>query len=179
VVIAYAVLPAFCEELVYRSILCAEYESLGTGVSVLISSLFFAMLHFSFSRFPNDLILGILLATAMYVTRSVLAPILLHLCYNLFCLFGQPYLSAFYINAGSREIFTFCLIVLLLLFAAFGTGEARKIYHLYAISNTPSDYTESIRLGDYPKRIFAAWKTPTVIPILLIWIIMAISDLFV
>ena len=179
VILAYALLPAFCEELVYRSILCAEYESTGTGVSVLVSSLFFAMLHFSFSRFPTDLLLGILLATAMYVTRSTLAPILLHLCYNLFCLFGQPYLSAFYVNAGSREIFTFCLVVLMLLFAAFGTGEARKIYHLYAISNTSSDYTESVHLREYPKRILTALKTPVILPVVLVWLVMAISDLFV
>ena len=179
IVLAYALLPAICEELVYRSVLCAEYEAFGTGVSVLVSALFFSMLHFSFPLFLNYLVLGILLAIAMYTTRSALAPIFLHLCYNLFCLFGQPYLSAFYVNAGSREIFLFCLITLLLLFAAFATGEARKIYHLYAKSNLSSDYTTSVRFTDYPKRIFSALRTPAVIPVLLVWLVMAIVDLFV
>ena len=179
IMLAYALLPAICEELVYRSILCAEYEAFGTGVSVLVSALFFSMLHFSFPLFLNYLVLGIFLAIAMYTTRSALAPILLHLCYNLFCLFGQPYLSAFYVNAGSREIFLFCLITLLLLFSAFGAGEARKIYHLYAKSNLSSDYTASVRLSDYPKRFFSALKTPAVIPILFVWLVMAIVDLFV
>lgn len=179
IVLAYALLPAFCEETVYRSILCAEYESMGTGVSVTVSALFFAMLHFSFPNFLNYFILGIILASVMYTTRSAFAPMLLHLLYNLFCLFGQPYLSAFYVNAGSSEIFMFCLIVLLLLFAAFATGEARKIYHLYAKANLSSDYTVSVRLADYPKRIFNALKTPTVVIIFLLWLVMAIADLFV
>ena len=179
IVLAYALLPAICEELIYRSILCAEYEAFGTAVSVFVSALFFSMLHFSFPLFLNYLVLGILLAVAMYTTRSALAPLLLHLCYNLFCLFGQPYLSAFYVNAGSREIFLFCLITLLLLFSAFAAGEARKIYHLYARANLSSDYTVSVRLSDYPKRLFAALKTPAIIPVLLLWLIMAIADLFV
>ena len=179
IVLAYAVLPAFCEELVYRSILCAEYEAFGTGISVTVSAIFFAMLHFSFPLFPNYLILGMILACVMYATRSALAPMLLHLLYNAFCLFGQPYLSAFYVNAGSSEIFLFCLIVLLLLFSAFAAGEARKIYHLYAKANLSSDYTQSVRLSEYPKRLFTALKTPTVIVIFLLWMIMAIVDLFV
>ena len=179
IILAYAALPACCEELVYRSILCAEYEDLGTGVSVLISALFFSMLHFSFPFFVNYLVLGILLAFTMYATRSVLAPMLLHCFYNVFCLFGQPYLSAFYVNAGSNEIFLFCLITLLLLFSAFAAGEARKIYHLYARANLSSDYTSSISLSEYPKRIFVTLKTPVVIPVLLLWLIMAIIDLFV
>ena len=178
ILLAYAVLPAFCEELVYRSILCAEYEGMGTGVSITVSALLFAMLHFSFPLFPNYLVLGILLACTMYATRSALAPMLLHLLYNVFCLFGQPYLSAFYVNAGSSEIFLFCLITLLLLFAAFATGEARKIYHLYAKANLSSDYTVSVRPADYPKRILAALKTPTAIPMVLVFLTMAILDLF-
>jgi len=179
IVLAYAALPAFCEELVFRSILCAEYEDLGTGASVLISALFFSMLHFSFPMFPNYLVSGILLAFVMYATRSALAPMLLHFLYNVFCLFGQPYLSAFYVNAGSNEIFLFCLIALLLLFSAFAAGEARKIYHLYARANLSSDYTTSVSLSEYPKRIFSALKTPAVIPVFLLWLIMAIVDLFV
>ena len=127
----------------------------------------------------NYLVLGILLAFTMYATRSVLAPMLLHFLYNIFCLFGQPYLSAFYVNAGSNEIFLFCLITLLLLFSAFAAGEARKIYHLYARANLSSNYTSSIRLSEYPKRIFLTLKTPVVIPVLLLWLIMAIIDLFV
>jgi hypothetical protein len=114
----------------------------------------------------------------MYATRSALAPMLLHFFYNVFCLFGQPYLSAFYVNAGSNEIFLFCLITLLLLFSAFSAGEARKIYHLYARANLSSDYTSSIKPSEYPKRIFATLKTPVVIPVILLWLVMAIIDLF-
>ncbi len=177
-ILAYALLPAVGEELIYRSILCAEYEKYGVAVSVTVSSLFFAMLHFSIPLFLTYLLLGVLLACAMYATRSFFTPFLLHLCYNIFCLFGQPYLSAFYINAGSTEIFVFCLVVVFLLFAAFASGEARKIYHIYAQNNADSSYTVPLELKQYPKRILGTLFTPVFAICLLIWLITAIVNLF-
>ena len=174
VILAYALLPALCEEPVFRAVLCAEYEGAGVGVSVTVSALFFAMLHFSFPLFPNYFFLGLILAAVLYATRSTLAPILLHLLYNLFCLFGQPYLSAFYVYAGSNDIFLFCLIVLLLLFAAFGAGEARKIYYLYAKANLDSEYTVPVRLSAYPKRIWRAIASPATAVAAAVWLVMAI-----
>ncbi|MBE6634003.1 MAG: 5-formyltetrahydrofolate cyclo-ligase [Ruminococcaceae bacterium] len=174
VILAYAVLPALCEEPVYRAVLCAEYESAGVGVAVTVSALFFAMLHFSIPLFLHYFVLGLILASVMYATRSAPAAMLLHFFYNLFCLFGQPYLSAFYVNAGSGEIFIFCLITLMLLFAAFGAGEARKIYYLYSRANLSSAYTSSIPLAEYPKRILRVLATPAIIPAFLTWLVMVI-----
>ncbi|MDY3864478.1 MAG: 5-formyltetrahydrofolate cyclo-ligase [Eubacteriales bacterium] len=169
-VLAFGVLPAFCEELVYRSILCAEYDAVGTGTAIFASTLFFAMLHFSFRLFPVYLLLGFLLAGAMYATRSVLAPMLLHLIYNLFCLFGQPYLSAFYVNAGSGELFIFCLMVLLLLFSAFAAGEARKIFHRYA-RRDDSKLDRIPPLKETARRTLLALATPATALCLLMWIV--------
>lgn len=173
-ILAYALLPAVCEELIYRSVLCAEYEGAGVGVAVVVSALFFAMLHFSFARFPNYFFLGLLLSFSMYATRSSLAPMLLHFFYNLFCLFGQPYLSAFYIHAGSNDIFVFCLVVLLLLFAAFGAGEARKIYYLYAKENLSSAYTTPVSLRNYPSHLARSLLSPVNAALLILWFVMAI-----
>ncbi len=177
-ILAYAVLPAFGEELVFRSILCAEYEGRGVAVSVTVSALFFAMLHFSFPLFLTYLTLGGLLALSMYATRSFLAPVLLHLCYNLFCLFGRPYLSAFYIHAGSHEIFLFCLIVLLLLSSALAAGEARKIYHIYATKNADASYTSPLSPRRYPKTLFFSLATPATAACLILFAITAAVNLF-
>jgi 5-formyltetrahydrofolate cyclo-ligase len=174
VILAYALIPAICEETVFRGLFCAEYEDAGVGVAIIISSLFFAMMHFSFGLFPNCLVSGILLACTMYATRSLVAACILHFLYNLFCLFGQPYLSAFYVYAGSNEIFLFCLGVLLLLFSAFAVGEARKIYHVYARNNLSSDYTKPVNPRDWPRRVFLLLKTPIAAALPLLWIVFSI-----
>lgn len=176
-ILAYAFLPAIGEELTYRSILCSEYEKRGVGVSILASALLFAMLHFSFAHFLTYFVLGILLACAMYTTRSFLAPILLHVCYNVFCLFGQPYLSAFYVNAGSNEIFIFCVVVLFLLFAALSAGEARKIYHIHAKKNISSDYTTALPLKRLPATLLESLLSPVAAVCLAVWLITTIVNL--
>ena len=176
-ILAYALLPAVGEELTYRSILCSEYEKRGVGVAILASALTFAMLHFSFAHFLTYFFLGVLLACAMYATRSFLAPILLHICYNVFCLFGQPYLSAFYVNAGSNEIFIFCVVVLFLLFAAFTAGEARKIYHIHAKKNISSDYTTALPLRRLPATLLESLLSPVAAVCLVVWLITSIVNL--
>ena len=176
-ILAYALLPAVGEELTYRSILCSEYEGRGVGVAIASSALLFAMLHFSFAHFLTYLLLGALLACVMYATRSFLAPILLHVCYNVFCLFGQPYLSAFYVNAGSNEIFIFCLIVLFLLFAAFAAGEARKIYHVHAKKNVSSSYTKPLPLRQLPATLLETLLSPVAAVCLTVWLITSIVNL--
>ena len=175
--LAYTLLPAVGEELTYRSILCSEYEKRGVGVAFLASALTFAMLHFSFAHFLTYFVLGLLLAAAMYTTRSFLAPILLHICYNIFCLFGQPYLSAFYVNAGSNEIFIFCLVVLFLLFAAFATGEARKIYHIHAKKNISSDYTTALSWRQLPATLLETLLSPVAAVCFIVWLIASIVNL--
>ncbi len=177
VILAYAVLPAFAEELVFRSFLCAEYERFGVAISITVSSLLFAMLHFSFPLFLTYLFLGILLGGALYATRSFLTVFLLHFGYNLFCLFGQPYLSAFYVTAGSNEIFLFSLGVLFLLFAAFAAGEARKIYHSYARKNLDSSYTVSLPWSSFPRTLARALLSPVNAAILALWLVVSILHL--
>ena len=176
-ILAYALLPAVGEELTYRSILCSEYEGRGVGVSIAASALWFSMLHFSLEHFLTYLFLGVLLACAMYTTRSFLAPILLHICYNVFCLFGQPYLSAFYVNAGSNEIFIFCVVVLFLLFAAFAAGEARKIYHIHAKKNVPSNYTQALPWRRLPATLLETLLSPVAAVCLVVWLITSIVNL--
>ena len=176
-ILAYALLPAVGEELTYRSILCSEYEKRGVGIALVASSLGFAMLHFSFTHFLTYFVLGLLLGAAMYTTRSFLAPILLHICYNIFCLFGQPYLSAFYVNAGSNEIFIFCLVVLFLLFAAFAAGEARKIYHIHAKKNISSDYTTALPWRRLPATLLQTLLSPVAVVCFAVWLIASVVNL--
>ena len=176
-IIAYGVLPAVCEETVFRAILSAEYERFGSGVAIAAGSFYFALLHFSLPLLLSYLFLGVILACALYATRSVLVAVALHLCYNLFCLLGQPYLSAFYVNAGSNEIFVFCLLVMFLLFAAFAAGEGRKIYHRYAKAGLETGYARVLSPKTIPRHLLRALLSPATAVCVGIWLTMAIVDL--
>lgn len=126
-ILAYGLLPAFCEELVFRSILCAEYEKYGILYSSLLSSLFFAFLHFDLTALPVYLFAGFLLAAVRYVTRSAIASMIVHLGYNLFGIFVQAGLSGYCRSTGSIGLLVILLIALLLLSSAFFCGEVSRI----------------------------------------------------
>ena len=177
VLLAFAIIPAACEELFFRGVLCRFYERFGVGIAVFVSGLFFALIHFSLPLFLTYLFLGMLLAFTLYATGSLYATFALHFLYNLFCLFGQPYLSDFYVNAGNNAVFIFLVTVIFLLFCALGVGEARKIYHRYAKEGKPSTYAGPLALREYPRAIVKVLFTPGTLLCLLLWLIICLVNL--
>ncbi len=125
-----AILPAITEELLFRGIAVAEYERRGSARAVLMSALLFSLCHFDLRNLPVYFFSGVILALVLFATDSLFATIALHLCYNVFSLFGQQYLNAFYRITGGPELFVFCLLVILLLFLVIFFGTAARIYRL-------------------------------------------------
>lgn len=139
-IMAYAVLPALCEEFVYRGILCHEYEKGGVLRAILLSSLFFSLLHFNLPNFPVYFFSGVVLAMTLYATRSIWGAVLAHFLYNLFGLFGQPYVSTFYNITGSTALFVFVVGFLFLVCGTVFCGEAARLYKKYLYRSYSADY---------------------------------------
>lgn len=139
-IMAYAVLPAVCEEFIYRGILCREYEQGGVLRAVVISSVFFALLHFNLTHLPLYLFCGAILALVLYATRSLLGAMLAHFLYNIFGLFGQPYMNNLYHLTGSMPFFLFLIASLALILAAVFCGEAARLYRGYLYRAYSADY---------------------------------------
>ena len=143
-VIAYAVLPAICEEFVYRGILCREYENGGVLRAVLLSSVFFACLHFNLLTFPAYFFAGIILSLTLYATRSLVGAMIVHFLYNLFGLFGQPYMNTLYSITGSSSLFVFVVAFVFLVSAAVFCASASSLYRSYLYKNYSAEYRGKI-----------------------------------
>lgn len=139
VVIAFAVVPAVAEEFLFRGILMSEYISCGPLAAVLITSLGFAMMHFDLLQLPAYLFSGILLGFSLIVTRSLLAPILIHCASNLFNIFIAPYLWKITFEPLGTLFTVFILIGLLLIFAILALREAEEISTEYAYDPRRAD----------------------------------------
>ena len=139
-IVAYAALPAFCEEILFRALLCSEYEaSAGSFSAVVLTSLWFAMLHFDLRSFGVYLFSGILLSLTLYASRSFFAAFAVHFGYNLVSVFGMPFLRTVY-DAGGKTLY-FLIIGFLLLISMFVfCGECARLYGSYADGNLSSDY---------------------------------------
>lgn len=130
-----AVVPAAAEELFFRGLLLSELEDAGAGTSVLLSSLFFAMFHFSLSGLPLTFFCGVLLALCVYVTRSLLASVAIHIAYNLIALFGARQFASFLSITDSPLLPAALLGVALLLCLILIAGECQRTYAAYALQN--------------------------------------------
>lgn len=115
---AFAVVPAFTEELLCRSLLMREYESIGMFPSIFLSALLFSMLHFNAVAFPTYFFAGLILGFVSFVTRSVVAAMVVHLLNNVYVLFFQEYASAV-IKVPQNLVFTVFFVITFFLIALF------------------------------------------------------------
>ncbi len=138
-ILAYAALPAFCEEFVFRGLLISEYEKRSTTSAVLLSSLFFALLHFDIERFPTYFFAGLILALTLYASRSLFAVMVVHFCNNMIGIFGRPYMQTL-AELGGDEFFMTLLIAIFLLFTGIFCADAARLYKNYARFALSSGY---------------------------------------
>ncbi len=172
-IMAYAALPAICEEFIFRGILCREYEFGGVLRAILLSSLFFACLHFDLRNFVVYFFAGVILALAFYATRSLIGSMIVHFLYNLFGLFGQPYMNTLYSITGSSALFIFVLGTVFLLSAAIFCASAAKLYRTYLYHGLKADYRgKALKDGaDIKNSYFAVIKDPFTIACFAVYIV--------
>jgi len=173
-ILAYAAVPAICEELIYRGILCKEFEKYNVLCGIVASALFFALLHFDFSQLPVYLFAGIFLALSMYATGSVVVPVIIHFFYNLMGLFGQSFLNAFYNITGSIGLFAFLIFILGMLGAALFCAFASKSYRVRALSSSIPDHPLLPHPGRLPSIIAEILLTPWSIAAICFYIVVQI-----
>ena len=83
VVLAFAVMPAICEEIAFRGFLLSGFARRGmTGVGIVISALCFGLIHMLPAQVFNAALLGLLLGLLAVRSRSLLPGVIFHLIYN-------------------------------------------------------------------------------------------------
>lgn len=82
VITTTSVLPAILEESLFRGVIFDKNSSLPISRKVLLSAFFFAIMHLDPQQFLYTFVAGIIFAYLMYITRSILAPILAHFTLN-------------------------------------------------------------------------------------------------
>lgn len=77
-----AVMPAICEELIYRGVLFRGYRKSGAWIAVLLTAFLFGMMHMNLNQFSYAFVMGIFFALLIEVTGSILPTVLLHVYIN-------------------------------------------------------------------------------------------------
>jgi len=108
--VAFGLLIATFEELWYRGPVYAEYKRRGVSIwkIALMSGILFGVIHTGVFQITYTAILGILWAFMLYYTRSIWAPILAHVVFNVLNILLNPffYLSDYSVFWDNHQTYT-------------------------------------------------------------------------
>ncbi len=126
--LCYIVIPALAEEMLFRSVLLCEYEYWKGGYALLISSLFFAMIHFSFTALVFYFWGGLVLGLLTIVTHSSFPAVILHMLWNFTALYFSDTIGGFLNSAGNSVVLVFLMSVLFLLSLYLLVSSMQTLY---------------------------------------------------
>lgn len=112
IILSLIIIPAICEEFLFRGIIFNEYRKYGTANAVIISALCFAMLHFSFESFFVYLFSGLLLGFCAAMTKSILPSIAIHLLSNTLSIYASDAFLRITVVKNGAYFIGFVLVVL-------------------------------------------------------------------
>ena len=117
-----AMLPAFCEEFLYRGMIARSFGDKGVIFGIFVSAAFFAFMHGNPVQLVHQFAIGVVCATAYFLTRSIWAGFVIHFTNNFIALTGNfvlnqtgnpGYMPPIWISIVS------CIVGFALLFGAF------------------------------------------------------------
>ena len=173
-VIAFAILPALTEEFLFRGVILAEYESVSVPFAVVLSSLLFAMMHLNFSQLPVYFYCGIMLAIVLYTTRSLFAPMLVHLLNNIATLLLDRFVYNVAENTEGRGVLlSFILLCVLFVSLILLFLEALRIFTGYGITGVPAPHVR-VRKKNEPLGAIDALVTPPFVAFVILFIVISL-----
>jgi len=105
--ISLALLPAVCEELLFRGVIVNALKHKGHVFAIIFSSIMFSIFHFSLSQLIYPLCFGLILSIVYLRTKNILVPMLLHFINNALSVSIQ------YFSSSSGGEFTHSISILL------------------------------------------------------------------
>lgn len=91
-VISIAVMPAICEELIFRGIICGIFKGYNKTAAIILSSIAFSFVHSTVQQIPFSFMMGLFLAYLYIKFNSLLPCIILHFINNFIsCIFMLLY----------------------------------------------------------------------------------------
>lgn len=135
-IFSVAVIPAFTEEFMFRGIILHKLRAYGDSFAVLVSSLFFGLIHGNLVQIPFAFIVGLALSFAVIKTGSLLPSIIVHFtvnCSSVLVSILEPNIEASALN--SYYAIFIIMVIMLAIASAVKLGSQRDFFKL---SSNPS-----------------------------------------
>lgn len=101
--ISTSLMPGFCEETAHRGMLLGNMRNNGLKRAILLSALMFGLAHLNIVQFGHAFVVGLVLATCTFISRSIFPAMIIHGTVN-FCSIYNDFSSAYdWIGGGFME----------------------------------------------------------------------------
>ncbi|MBQ3502631.1 MAG: CPBP family intramembrane metalloprotease [Clostridia bacterium] len=153
--VSLALIPAICEELIFRGIIVNGLKSKGSSFAIILSSAMFAIFHFSPAQLIYPFCFGLILSIIYLRTHNIIFPIILHFINNALSLSIQYFSNSSGVFTHSASILIYSLVTLLIwiciiiwLFKNFKQHEVESCHESEVIEspNTTSKSVEKSNL---------------------------------
>ena len=177
-----AIVPAVCEEFLFRSTILENLMPYGKGFAIFTSALLFGLMHQNLFQIFYTTMAGIILGWAYCKTRSYLFVLLIHFCNNLLGVTQDFFISNLSKNLSSIVCFTmetvvFAIGILCAIIIAINEKKKKDIYadgSFGKILESSDNYREKNISFDAAKAFF---RSPTVIIYTILTLISIFSPL--
>ncbi len=142
-VISFALLPAVCEEFMFRGVLFNSYAKHGWSCAVLTCSVFFALFAFDPSLIPSSIFVSVLLFFLLSVTNSLPVCMVVHFIYNIYGIFIRTNVSNYFLSSGNVVLLILIIVFFILLSGAALCAEfSRKFKNMAKNKEEPPELFE-------------------------------------
>ena len=140
----YALIPALCEELIFRGIIFSELARVNEPFAAVTSSLVSSFFAFTLGGITAALLCGITYCFILHTTRSLQACMIIHFLFNLFGIFVGTNVYGYFLSSQNNTLLVFVLILAWLISCTLFFGEVCKIYRKLAASISEADAKASL-----------------------------------
>ena len=127
-ILAYALIPAMAEELLLRGVVISRIGKMGFASAAIVSAVLSGFMSFSLGGFLPAVFAALMMCFVLYTTGSLWACMIVRLLFNLYRLFFEVNVSAYYVSSTSRGLLIVVIVAAVLLFGALFFGESARIY---------------------------------------------------
>lgn len=123
-IITVSVIPALVEEYALRGVTLGALKKYGTGFALIVSSLFFGLMHSNFEQIPFTFICGLGMGYAALASGSVWTAVLIHFTNNFESVLLE--LSGKYVSSYTQNMIYFLFSILAMGLGIFAVVKADK-----------------------------------------------------
>ena len=133
-ILTYAILPSIAEELLFRGVIFSRLQKVSFPLAAILSCAINALYGFSLGGLIPTLLIAVILMFVLYTTDSLVCCVIVHLLVNLYRLFLEANISAYFLSSQNNFLLLITIAIALLISSLLFFSESARIYRARAVN---------------------------------------------